>query len=149
LLDLRQLSWTGNPKFGIDYEACTKTEGCSRKCPMGQKHVGMCVVNGKALKPDKMQTGEPKWLHDAGLAVGVVVRTLRSKDEPPKKQDEPPKKQDEPPKKKDEPPKKKAKMSTEKDEPPKKAKMSTAKQLASVKTELAALKTQLAAIKGN
>jgi hypothetical protein len=104
---------------------------------MGQKHVGMCVVNGKALKPDKMQTGEPKWLHDAGLAVGVVVRTLRSK------------KPDEPPKKQDEPPKKKAKMSTEKDEPPKKAKMSTAKQLASVKTELAALKTQLAAIKGN
>ena len=98
---------------------------------MGQKHVGMCVVNGKALKPDKMQTGEPKWLHDAGVAVGVVVRTLRSK-----KPDEPPKKQDEPPKKKDEPPKKKAKMST-------------AKQLASVKTELAALKTQLAAIKGN
>ena len=144
MLDLRQLSWTGNPKFGIDYEACTKTEGCSRKCPMGQKHVGMCVVNGKALKPDKMQTGEPKWLHDAGLAVGVVVRTLRSK------------KPDEPPKKQDEPPKKKAKMSTEKDEPPKKdepptkkAKMSTAKQLASVKTELAALKTQLAAIKGN
>ena len=124
MLDLRQLSWTGNPKFGIDYEACTKTEGCSRKCPMGQKHVGMCVVNGKALKPDKMQTGEPKWLHDAGLAVGVVVRTLRSK-----KPDEPPKKQDEPPKKK--------------------AKMSTAKQLASVKTELAAIKTQLAAIKGN
>jgi hypothetical protein len=75
---------------------------------MGQKHVGMCVVNGKALKPDKMQTGEPKWLHDAGLAVGVVVRTLRSK------------KPDEPPKKQDEPPKKKAKMSTEKDEPPKK-----------------------------
>ena len=88
MLDLRQLSWTGNPKFGIDYEACTKTEGCSRKCPMGQKHVGMCVVNGKALKPDKMHTDEPKWLHDAGLAVAVVVRTLRSKkpDEPPKKQ---------------------------------------------------------------
>jgi len=55
---------------------------------MGQKHVGMCVVNGKALKPDKMHTDEPKWLHDAGLAVAVVVRTLRSKkpDEPPKKQ---------------------------------------------------------------
>ena len=75
---------------------------------MGQKHVGMCVVNGKALKPDKMQTGEPKWLHDAGVAVGVVIRTLRSK------------KPDEPPKKQDKPPKKKAKMSTEKDEPPKK-----------------------------
>ena len=53
----------------------------------------MCVVNGKALKPDKMHTDEPKWLHDAGLAVAVVVRTLRSKktDEPPKK-DEPLKK---------------------------------------------------------
>jgi len=121
-----KLSWTGNPKFGIDHEACKKTEGCTRNCPMKQKHRGACVVNGKSLKPDKMQTDEPKWLHGAGLN----MRILRSK-----QQVEPPKKQDEPPKKKDGPPKKKAKTST-------------AKELASVKTELAAIKTELAAIKG-
>ena len=73
---------TQSTKICVDYEPCKKTEGCSRLCPIGQKHRGMCVVGGKALKPDKMQTDtddEPK----AG-ALGAD-RVLREKKHPMKK----------------------------------------------------------------
>ena len=53
---------TQSTKICVDYEPCKKTVGCSRMCLAGKRHRGMCVVNGKALKPDKMQTedDEPK-----------------------------------------------------------------------------------------
>ena len=49
---------TQDAKICVDYEPCKKTEGCSRLCPIGQKHRGACVVGGKMLKPDKMQTDD-------------------------------------------------------------------------------------------
>ena len=49
---------TQGAKICVDYEPCKKTEGCSRLCPTGQKHRGACVVGGKMLKPDKMQTDD-------------------------------------------------------------------------------------------
>jgi len=57
---------TQDAKICVDFEPCKKTEGCSRLCPIGQKHRG--AVGGKMLKPHKMQTGddEPKWLAHAG-----------------------------------------------------------------------------------
>ena len=73
---------TQDAKICVDYEPCKKTEGCSRLCPIGQKHRGMCMVGGKALKPDKMQTDtddEPK----AG-ALGAD-RVLREKKHPMEK----------------------------------------------------------------
>lgn len=56
-----------------------KTEGCSRMCPIGKKHRGACVVGGKMLKEDQMQTDddEPKWLARADR---ILLRTP-----PPKK----------------------------------------------------------------
>ena len=73
---------TQSTKICVDYEPCKKTVGCSRLCPIGQKHRGMCMVGGKALKPDKMQTDtddEPK----AG-ALGAD-RVLREKKHPMEK----------------------------------------------------------------
>ena len=49
-------SATQDTKICVEYEPCKKTIGCSRMCPAGKKHRGACVVNGKMLKPDKMQT---------------------------------------------------------------------------------------------
>ena len=74
-------SATQDTKICVDYEPCKKTVGCSRFCPAGKRHRGMCVVNGKALKPDKMQTedDEPK----AG-ALGAD-RVLRQKKHPMEK----------------------------------------------------------------
>ena len=74
-------SATQGTKICVDYEPCKKTVGCSRMCLAGKRHRGMCVVNGKALKPDKMQTedDEPK----AG-ALGAD-RVLRQKKHPMEK----------------------------------------------------------------
>ena len=74
-------SATQGTKICVDYEPCKKTVGCSRMCLAGKKHRGMCMVNGKALKPDKMQTedDEPK----TG-ALGVD-RVLRQKKHPMEK----------------------------------------------------------------
>ena len=47
---------TQDANICVDYEPCKKTVGCSRLCPIGQKHRGACVVNGKMQKPDRMQT---------------------------------------------------------------------------------------------
>ena len=63
-------------KICVDYEPCKKTEGCSRLCPIGQKHRGMCKVDGKMVKPDKMQTedDEPKAAADDVLGADRVLR---------------------------------------------------------------------------
>ena len=49
-------SATQGTKICVDYEPCKKTVGCSRMCPAGKKHRGACVVDGKMVKPDTMQT---------------------------------------------------------------------------------------------
>jgi hypothetical protein len=43
-------------KICVEFEPCKKTVGCSRLCPVGKRHRGMCKVDGKMVKPDKMQT---------------------------------------------------------------------------------------------
>ena len=67
---------TQGTKICVDYEPCKKTIGCSRMCPAGKKHRGACVVNGKMLKPDKMQTedDEPKAGADDVLGADRVLR---------------------------------------------------------------------------
>ena len=130
-------SATQGTKICVDYEPCKKTVGCSRMCLAGKKHRGMCMVNGKALKPDKMQTedDEPK----AG-ALGVD-RVLRQKKHPMEKfledaessllntpQPETPQ------------PKATKRKAADTD-------VSTKKQLASVKKELASVKKELASLK--
>ena len=130
-------SATQGTKICVDYEPCKKTVGCSRMCLAGKKHRGMCVVNGKALKPDKMQTedDEPK----AG-ALGAD-RVLRQKKHPMEKfledaessllntpQPETPQ------------PKATKRKAADTD-------VSTKKQLASVKKELASVKKELASLK--
>ena len=65
---------TQSTKICVDYEPCKKTVGCSRMCPAGKKHRGACVVNGKMLKPDKMQTDEPKAGADDVLGADRVLR---------------------------------------------------------------------------
>ena len=67
---------TQDAKICVDYEPCKKTIGCSRMCPAGKKHRGACVVNGKMLKPDKMQTedDEPKAGADDVLGADRVLR---------------------------------------------------------------------------
>ena len=67
---------TQSTKICVDYEPCKKTVGCSRMCKAGKKHPGMCVVGGKALKPDKMQTedDEPKAGADDVLGADRVLR---------------------------------------------------------------------------
>merc|ERR1719247_41997 len=69
-------SATQGTKICVDYEPCKKTVGCSRLCPAGKRHRGMCVVGGKALKPDKMQTedDEPKAGADHVLGADRVLR---------------------------------------------------------------------------
>ena len=69
-------SATQDAKICVDYEPCKKTIGCSRMCPAGKKHRGACVVNGKMLKPDKMQTedDEPKAGADDVLGADRVLR---------------------------------------------------------------------------
>ena len=69
-------SATQGTKICVDYEPCKKTVGCSRMCPAGKKHRGACVVNGKMLKPDKMQTedDEPKAGADDVLGADRVLR---------------------------------------------------------------------------
>lgn len=72
-------------KICVDYEPCKKTVGCSKMCPAGKKHRGMCVVNGKALKPDKMQTDEPKAGADDVLGALGADRVLRERKHPMQK----------------------------------------------------------------
>ena len=69
-------SATQGTKICVDYEPCKKTVGCSRLYPVGKRHRGMCVVGGKALKPDKMQTedDEPKAGADHVLGADRVLR---------------------------------------------------------------------------
>ena len=132
-------SATQGTKICVDYEPCKKTVGCSRMCLAGKKHRGMCMVNGKALKPDKMQTedDEPK----AG-ALGAD-RVLRQKKHPMEKfledaessllntpQPETPQ------------PKATKRKAADTD-------VSTKKQLASVKKELASVKKELASTKAS
>ena len=75
---------TQSTKICVDYEPCKKTVGCSRMCPKGQKHRGMCVVGGKALKPDKMQTEDDEPKADADHVLGAD-RVLRERKHPMEK----------------------------------------------------------------
>ena len=120
---------TQDAKICVDYEPCKKTVGCSRMCLAGKRHRGMCVVNGKALKPDKMQTedDEPK----TG-ALGVD-RVLRQKKHTMEKFLEDAESSLNTPQ-----PKAKKHKSTD---------ASAKKQLASVKKELASVKKELASLK--
>ena len=114
--------------------SCTKTEGCTRMCPIGQKHRGSCKVDGKMLKPDKMQTDEPKAGVDlvAHHVLGAD-RVLRQKKHPMEKFLEDAESSLNTPQ-----PKAKKHKSTD---------ASAKKQLASVKKELASVKKELALIK--
>ena len=67
-----------------DFELCKKTPGCTRKCEIGKKHVGVCSRDGKALKADKMDTprvqggAEAAELLRALCLVGVRVSSSMS-----------------------------------------------------------------------
>ena len=81
-------SATQGTKICVDYEPCKKTEGCSRLCPIGQKHRGACVVGGKMLKPDKMQTEDDEPKAGVDLVAHHVLgadRVLRQKKHPMEK----------------------------------------------------------------
>ena len=127
---------TQDAKICVDYEPCKKTVGCSRMCPAGKKHRGACVVNGKMLKPDKMQTEDDEPKAGADDVLGAD-RVLRERKHPMQKfledaessllntpQPETPQ------------PKKKRKATD--------AEMSAKKKLALLEKEMAALKKQLA-----
>jgi len=112
---------TQDAKICVVFEPCKKTEGCSRLCPIGQKHRG--AVGGKMVKPDKMQTGddEPKWLAHAGC----ILREKAPQEEMPKR------------------------PTTPTTHAPKRTKVantdeSTKKKLASLEKQMATLKKQLA-----
>ena len=130
-------SATQDTKICIDYEPCKKTVGCSRLCPTGQRHRGMCKVDGKMIKPDKMQTDtddEPK--AEVDLVAHHVLgadRVLRQKKHPMEKFLEDAESSLNTPQ-----PKAKKHKSTD---------ASAKKQLASVKKELASVKKELALIK--
>ena len=131
-------SATQGTKICVDYEPCKKTVGCSRMCLAGKRHRGMCVVNGKALKPDKMQTedDEPK----AG-ALGVD-RVLRQKKHPMEKFLEDAESRLHTPQPETPQPKEKKRKAADAD-----TETSAKKQLASVKKELASVKKELASMK--
>ena len=126
-------SATQGTKICVDYEPCKKTVGCSRMCLAGKRHRGMCVVNGKALKPDKMQTedDEPK----TG-ALGVD-RVLRQKKHPMEKFLEDAESSLNTPQPETPPLKEKKRKAADTD-------ASTKKKLALLEKEMAALKKQLA-----
>ena len=123
---------TQDAKICVDYESCKKTVGCSRMCPKGQKHRGMCVVGGKALKPDKMQTEDDEPKAGADHVLGAD-RVLRERKHPMEKFLEDAESSLNTPQ-----PKAKKHKSTD---------ASAKKQLASVKKELASVKKELALIK--
>ena len=81
-------SATQDTKICVDYEPCKKTVGCSRMCPAGKRHRGMCVVGGKALKPDKMQTEDDEPKAGVDLVAHHVLgadRVLRERKHPMEK----------------------------------------------------------------
>ena len=81
-------SATQGTKICVDYEPCKKTEGCSRLCPIGQKHRGMCKVDGKMVKPDKMQTEDDEPKAGVDLVAHHVLgadRVLRERKHPMEK----------------------------------------------------------------
>lgn len=122
--------------IGVEFEPCKKMVGCERMCPVGKKHRGMCKVNGKMVKPDKMQTDiddEPKAGALGGDHVLGADRVLRERKHPMEKFLEDAESSLNTP----EPKKKRVKEETDTDE-------TTKKQLAALKKELASLKKQLA-----
>ena len=125
-------SATQDAKICVDYEPCKKTIGCSRMCPAGKKHRGACVVNGKMLKPDKMQTEDDEPKAGADDVLGAD-RVLRERKHPMEKFLEDAESSLNTPQ-----PKAKKHKSTD---------ASAKKQLASVKKELASVKKELASIK--
>lgn len=128
-------SATQGTKICVDYEPCKKTVGCSRMCPAGKKHRGACVVNGKMLKPDKMQTedDEPKAAADDVLGAG---RELRERKHPMEKFLEDAESSLNTPQPETPQPKKKRKAAD--------TETSAKKKLALLEKEMAALKKQLA-----
>ena len=81
-------SATQDTKICVDYEPCKKTEGCSRLCPAGQRHRGMCKVDGKMVKPDKMQTEDDEPKAKVDLVTDHVLgadRVLRERKHPMQK----------------------------------------------------------------
>ena len=130
---------TQGTKICVDYEPCKKTVGCSRMCPAGKKHRGACVVNGKMLKPDKMQTEDDEPKAGADDVLGAD-RVLRERKHPMQKflEDAENSLLNTPQPETPQPKKKRKAADTE---------TSAKKQLASVKKELASVKKELASIK--
>ena len=131
-------SATQGTKICVEYEPCKKTIGCSRMCLTGKRHRGMCVINGKALKPDKMQTedDEPK----AG-ALGAD-RVLRQKKHPMEKFLEDAECSLNTPQPETPQPKATKRKAADAD-----TETSAKKQLVSIKKELASVKKELASMK--
>ena len=134
---------TQSTKICVDYEPCKKTEGCSRLCPAGQRHRGMCKVDGKMIKPDKMQTDtddEPKAGVDlvAHHVLGAD-RVLRERKHPMEKFLEDAESRLNTPQPETPPSKEKKRKATDAD-----TDASTKKKLALLEKEMAALKKQLA-----
>ena len=139
---------TQSTKICVDYEPCKKTEGCSRLCPAGQRHRGMCKVDGKMVKPDKMQTEDDEPKAGVDLVAHHVLgadRVLRQKKHPMEKFLEDAESRLNTPQPETPPSKEKKRKATDADtDPSAKKKLALEKENEKLKKEMAALKKQLA-----
>ena len=139
---------TQSTKICVDYEPCKKTEGCSRLCPAGQRHRGMCKVDGKMVKPDKMQTEDDEPKAGVDLVAHHVLgadRVLRQKKHPMEKFLEDAESRLNTPQPETPPSKEKKRKATDADtDASAKKKLTLEKENEKLKKEMAALKKQLA-----
>ena len=120
---------------------------CSKMCPVGKKHRGVCVVNGKMLKPDRMRTDaddEPADEPADKPALGAD-RVLRKRKHPMEKFLEDAESRLNTPQPETPPSKEKKRKATDADtDASAKKKLTLEKENEKLKKEMAALKKQLA-----